>query len=87
MLALRFFENMSQTQIAEQIGVSQMQVSRILKRSIDGLRERLENAESASPSLPLSPRRAAMAAQDLAPARPSSTAAAPMPPSAPGEVA
>jgi len=86
-LALRFFENMSQTQIAEQIGVSQMQVSRILKRSIDGLRERLENAESVSPSLPLSPRRAAMAAQGLAPAQPNSTAAAPKPRRAPGEVA
>ncbi len=65
-LALRFFENMTQSQIAEQIGVSQMHVSRILKRAIAGLRERLENAESASPTLPLSPRRAAMAARDVA---------------------
>jgi RNA polymerase sigma-B factor len=47
-----------------------MHVSRILKRAIAGLRERLENAESASPTLPLSRRRVAMAARDVAPARP-----------------
>jgi RNA polymerase sigma-B factor len=38
-LALRFVQDMTQTQIAEQIGVSQMQVSRILRRSISRLRE------------------------------------------------
>jgi RNA polymerase sigma-B factor len=38
-LALRFIEDMTQTQIAEQIGVSQMQVSRILRRSLARLRE------------------------------------------------
>jgi len=38
-LALRFIQDMTQTQIAEQIGVSQMQVSRILRRSLARLRE------------------------------------------------
>jgi RNA polymerase sigma-B factor len=38
-LALRFIEDMTQTQIADQIGVSQMQVSRILRRSLARLRE------------------------------------------------
>ncbi len=38
-LALRFNEDMTQTQIADQIGVSQMQVSRILRRSVARLRE------------------------------------------------
>jgi RNA polymerase sigma-B factor len=38
-LALRFVEDQTQTQIADQIGVSQMQVSRILRRSLAHLRE------------------------------------------------
>jgi RNA polymerase sigma-B factor len=38
-LALRFVEDQTQTQIAAQIGVSQMQVSRILRRSLARLRD------------------------------------------------
>jgi RNA polymerase sigma-B factor len=38
-LALRFIHDMTQTQIAEQIGVSQMQVSRILRRAVAHLSE------------------------------------------------
>jgi len=38
-LALRFAADLTQTQIAEQIGVSQMQVSRILRRAIARLSE------------------------------------------------
>lgn len=38
-LVLRFVEDMTQTQIAEEIGVSQMQVSRILRRALGRLRE------------------------------------------------
>jgi RNA polymerase sigma-B factor len=38
---LRFFGNMTQTQIAEQIGVSQMHVSRLLSRTLEYLREKL----------------------------------------------
>jgi RNA polymerase sigma-B factor len=38
-LVLRFVEDMTQSQIADMIGVSQMQVSRILRRAIDQLRE------------------------------------------------
>jgi len=40
-LRLRFLEEMPQTRIAERMGCSQMQVSRILRRTIDGLREEL----------------------------------------------
>lgn len=39
-LMLRFFENMTQTQIAECLGISQMHVSRLLARSLATLRER-----------------------------------------------
>ncbi|WP_067678190.1 SigB/SigF/SigG family RNA polymerase sigma factor [Nocardia miyunensis] len=39
-LRLRFFENRSQTEIAQRIGVSQMQVSRLLNATLTSLRER-----------------------------------------------
>ena len=38
-LLLRFFKNMTQSQIAEEIGVSQMHVSRILRQTLERLRE------------------------------------------------
>jgi RNA polymerase sigma-B factor len=40
-LMLRFFGSMTQTEIAQRVGVSQMQVSRILARTLAGLREQL----------------------------------------------
>jgi RNA polymerase sigma-B factor len=39
MLQLRFFDELTQTQIAERIGISQMQVSRLLRRCLEDLRE------------------------------------------------
>jgi RNA polymerase sigma-B factor len=44
-LLLRFFRNMTQSQIAEEIGVSQMHVSRLLTRTLAHLRTSLEAAE------------------------------------------
>jgi RNA polymerase sigma-B factor len=41
-LLLRFFRNMTQSQIAEEIGVSQMHVSRLLNRTLVQLRASLE---------------------------------------------
>ncbi|HEX5142909.1 MAG TPA: RNA polymerase sigma factor SigF [Mycobacterium sp.] len=41
-LVLRFFESMTQTQIAERIGVSQMHVSRLLARALARLRDQLQ---------------------------------------------
>jgi RNA polymerase sigma-B factor len=38
-LLLRFYGNMSQTQIAEELGISQMQVSRLLSRTLKQLRD------------------------------------------------
>lgn len=39
---LRFFGNMTQTQIAEEVGISQMHVSRLLSQTLDRLRNRLD---------------------------------------------
>ena len=44
-LMLRFFENMTQTQIAERLGISQMHVSRLLAKSLATLRARAEVPE------------------------------------------
>jgi RNA polymerase sigma-B factor len=41
-LLLRFFRNMTQSQIAEEIGVSQMHVSRLLSRTLEQLRTSLK---------------------------------------------
>jgi RNA polymerase sigma-B factor len=38
-LFLRFVEDLTQSEIAARVGVSQMQVSRILRRSLARLRE------------------------------------------------
>lgn len=40
---LRFFGNMTQTQIGEQVGISQMHVSRLLAQTLGRLRERLDH--------------------------------------------
>jgi RNA polymerase sigma-B factor len=45
-LGLRFVDDMTQTQIAQEIGVSQMQVSRILRRALNRLRELTEAEEA-----------------------------------------
>ncbi len=43
-LLLRFFKNKTQTEIAQEIGVSQMHVSRLLSRTLDQLRVSLEQS-------------------------------------------
>lgn len=43
-LMLRFFGNMTQTQIAERLGISQMHVSRLLARSLATLRKQIQTA-------------------------------------------
>ena len=44
-LRLRFFEDLTQTEIADQVGVSQMHVSRLLARSLANLRQQLQTSE------------------------------------------
>jgi RNA polymerase sigma-B factor len=40
-LHLRFFEGLTQSQIAERVGISQMHVSRLIRRSLERLREEI----------------------------------------------
>jgi RNA polymerase sigma-B factor len=40
-LSLRFFGNLTQSEIADQVGISQMHVSRLLSQTLATLRERL----------------------------------------------
>lgn len=59
-LLLRFVQDQSQTQIAAALGVSQMQVSRLLKQSVSQLRTKLcESASLGATFAPAAPRRAA----------------------------
>ncbi|GAA4605334.1 hypothetical protein GCM10023107_71640 [Actinoplanes octamycinicus] len=43
-ISLRFYGNLTQSQIAEQVGVSQMHVSRLLTRALAKLRKQLDGA-------------------------------------------
>jgi RNA polymerase sigma-B factor len=43
---LRFFEDMTQTEIANEVGISQMHVSRLLARTLVQLRERLQTLDA-----------------------------------------
>jgi RNA polymerase sigma-B factor len=47
-LHLRFFEGLTQSQIAQQIGISQMHVSRLIRRSLEKIRNEIA-AEEVSP--------------------------------------
>jgi RNA polymerase sigma-B factor len=47
-LTLRFFADMTQTQIAEHIGISQMHVSRLLAKALDSLRSQVRDPEFAA---------------------------------------
>jgi RNA polymerase sigma-B factor len=49
---MRFYQNMTQSQIAEQVGVSQMHVSRLLAKSLAQMRTQLVEAEADAAALP-----------------------------------
>ncbi|GAB3682302.1 RNA polymerase sigma factor SigF [Saccharopolyspora tripterygii] len=52
-LVMRFFRGMTQTQIAEQVGISQMHVSRLLSRTLVWLRQRIDDdAHAPQPTEP-----------------------------------
>jgi RNA polymerase sigma-B factor len=44
-LQLRFFEGLTQSQIAQQIGISQMHVSRLIRRALEKIRETIAEDE------------------------------------------
>ena len=46
-LRMRFVEDLTQTEIAARVGISQMQVSRVLRRSLDRLRALTEDSKRA----------------------------------------
>jgi RNA polymerase sigma-B factor len=48
-LHLRFFEGMTQTQVAARVGVSQMHVSRLIRKSIESLRHYMAEDEYLAP--------------------------------------
>jgi RNA polymerase sigma-B factor len=48
-LHLRFFEGLTQSQIAQQIGISQMHVSRLIRRALEKIRDEIAVEESANP--------------------------------------
>jgi RNA polymerase sigma-B factor len=50
MLALRFGDELSQKQIAARVGVSQMQVSRVLRRTLDQMRKTIEAPVQVEPA-------------------------------------
>jgi RNA polymerase sigma-B factor len=49
-LQLRFFEGLTQSQIAQQVGISQMHVSRLIRRSLEKIRETIVEEEGAARS-------------------------------------
>jgi RNA polymerase sigma-B factor len=48
-LQLRFFEGLTQSEIAKQVGISQMHVSRLIRRSLEKIRDEIDVDELADP--------------------------------------
>jgi RNA polymerase sigma-B factor len=47
-LHLRFFEGLTQSQIAQQVGISQMHVSRLIRRALEKIREEIATEHTAN---------------------------------------
>ena len=50
-LRLRFFEGLTQREIADQVGISQMHVSRLIRRSVEALRASIDAPVAAEPAM------------------------------------
>ena len=44
-MRLRFFEGLTQREIAEQVGISQMHVSRLIRRSLEDMRQQMADTD------------------------------------------
>nr|MBA3475777.1 sigma-70 family RNA polymerase sigma factor [Actinomycetota bacterium] len=44
-LHLRFFDGLTQSQIAQQVGISQMHVSRLIRRALEKIRDEIATDE------------------------------------------
>jgi RNA polymerase sigma-B factor len=51
LLHLRFFEGLTQSQIAQQVGISQMHVSRLIRRSLEKIRDEIAAEEDTEPKV------------------------------------
>jgi len=51
-LHLRFFEGLTQSQIAARVGISQMHVSRLIRRSLEKMREEIGDIDNPLPAVP-----------------------------------
>ena len=49
-LHLRFFKGLTQSQIAQQVGISQMHVSRLIRRALEKIRDEIGDEEDAEPA-------------------------------------
>ena len=49
-LHLRFFDGLTQSQIAQQIGISQMHVSRLIRRALEKIRQEIAVDEFDAPA-------------------------------------
>ena len=49
-MRLRFAEGLRQSEIGERLGVSQMHVSRLIRQSLDALRDAAERAHAGQPA-------------------------------------
>jgi RNA polymerase sigma-B factor len=48
-LHLRFFKGLTQSQIAQQVGISQMHVSRLIRRALEKIRDEIASEEVTPP--------------------------------------
>jgi RNA polymerase sigma-B factor len=47
---LRFFKGLTQSQIAQQVGISQMHVSRLIRRALERIREEIGDVDGEEPA-------------------------------------